>query len=283
VSNNDFYIGWMPAAPASFVKHTRKVLVALFLLVIAVGAIVASSQKQFSTAVFEYGQLTEVKGIYLQTPVPSIKVITQKDLFGHSTYLTMPLVGYGKFGAEGIISEIEKEKQLSLDKKQVVVKGTLLYSDGKTLLQVDKHDDPFISISNTIAPAAIQSIETDLGHIKLRGEILDPKCYFGVMKPGHGKPHRDCAIRCLLGGMSPVFYTRNERGAATYYLVLGPNGEKINEQLKDFVADPVELQANAKQFDDWVVLYVEPVSIKRISGFSLVKNTADDVFASCGK
>jgi len=272
----------MPAAPGSFVKHSRKVIVVLFLLAMAVGAIVALSQKQFSTAVFEYGQLTEVKGIYLQHPVPSIKVTTQKDPFGRSIYLTMPLVGYGKFGAEGTIAEIEKEKHTSLDKKEVVVKGTLLYSDGKTLLQIDKHDGPFISISNVIAPAAIQPTETDLGKIKLRGEILDPKCYFGVMKPGHGKPHRDCAIRCLLGGMSPVFYTKNETGASTYYLIVGPNGEKINAQLKDFVADPVELQANAKQFDDWVVLYVDPSTIKRISAFSWIKN-AEDAYASCGK
>ena len=125
MSNNDFYIGWMPAAPGSFVKHIRKVIIVLFLLAIAVGVVVALLQKQFSTAVFEYGHLTRVKGIYLQHPVPSIKVIAQKDPFGRSTYLTMPLVGYGKFGAEGTISEIEKEKE----KKRL-----LKMSKNKTLL-----------------------------------------------------------------------------------------------------------------------------------------------------
>jgi len=34
------------------------------------------------------------------------------------------LVGYGKFGAEGTIMELEKERNLSLDKKEVAFKGT---------------------------------------------------------------------------------------------------------------------------------------------------------------
>ena len=44
----------------------------------------------------------------------------------------------------------------------------------------------------------------------VKGEIVDPKCFFGVMKPGEGKPHKDCAIRCILGGIPPVLKVTDE-------------------------------------------------------------------------
>lgn len=275
----EFYIGWMPAAPNIITKHIRKVLLLLFIIVIILAGIFALQQKKFSTASFEFGQLTEIRGIYQQQPVPSIKVITQQDIFGNTSYITIPLVGYGKFGAEGTITALEKEKHTPFNNKEVSFKGTLLYSDGKTLLQIDKNDNPLTSISTLTSPHAKNDIR-DLGNLQLQGEILDPKCYFGVMKPGHGKPHRDCAIRCIAGGMDPVFYTLNKNGEANYYLILGANGEKINGTLKDYIGEPVTLNTKAVQYDDWIVLYIDNKKpIKRITGLSWMK---DDEIA-CGK
>ena len=177
----------------------------------------------------------------------------------------MPLVGYGKFGAEGVIAELEKEKNTTLDKKQVTFKGTLLYSDGKTLLQIDKNDQPLIEVSEATDKNNTPEIK-ELGTVQLTGEVLDPKCYFGVMKPGHGKPHRDCAIRCIAGGMSPVFWVRNEKGEANYYLILDENGKKMNDELKDHIAEPVSLTARAVQYDDWIVLYTNKERLKEREG-----------------
>jgi hypothetical protein len=281
MDKNEFYIGWMPAAPESYAKHVRKVVIAILLLVAIIGAVLALQQKKFSTSGFEFGQLTEVKGIYQQFPVPSIKVMTQQDAFGHTSYITIPLVGYGKFGAEGTIAELEKEQNTTLDKKLVTFKGTLLYSDGKTLLQIDKNDNPLINVSAPNSSKDITSDIKELGTVHLTGEVLDPKCYFGVMKPGHGKPHRDCAIRCIAGGMSPVFYVRNEKGEANYYLILDVNGKKMNDELKDIIADPVSIEARAVQYDDWVILYVNGKDkIKRTGGLSWFKT--NDGTSYCG-
>lgn len=281
MEKSDFYIGWQPKAPKDIARHIRNVLFALSILVVVMAAVLALQQKLFSTATFEYGRLTEIKGIYQAFPVPSIKVVSEADVFGRETYLTIPLVGYGKFGAEGVISALEKEKNISLLDKEVSFRGTLLYSDGKTFLQVDKHDDPLVTIhASTIIKN--KTITKDLGTVQLTGEILDPKCYFGVMKPGHGKPHRDCAIRCIAGGMSPVFYVRNEKGETNYYLILDTDGKKMNEQLKDYVAEPVSLQAKAVQYDDWIVLYVKGKdNIKRTGGLSWFK--LNDKTISCGR
>jgi hypothetical protein len=86
------------------------------------------------------------------------------------------------------------------------------------------------------------------------------------MKPGEGKPHRDCAIRCILGGIPPIMVVRNDKGEANYYLILGPNGEKTNQAVQDFVGDPVALKGRLVRYDDWVIVYVEnPAKIERIS------------------
>jgi hypothetical protein len=273
MDNSEFYIGWQPEAPQSFAKHIYKALIVLGAVVIAAAMVLSLQQKKFSTANFEFGQLTEVKGIYQKYPVPSLKVITKQDAFGNLSYITLPLVGYGKFGAEGIIAELEKESNTSFDKKEVTFRGTLIYNDGKTLLQIDKHDHPMINAA--VAGQQLKPVVKELGAVTLTGEIIDPKCYFGVMKPGHDKPHRDCAIRCMAGGISPVFYVRNEKGEADYYLIVGPDGEKINHRLKDFVAEPVLLKARAVQYDDWVILYLDKnEKIKRTGGLSWFKTDA---------
>lgn len=43
----------------------------------------------------------------------------------------------------------------------------------------------------------------------LEDEIIDPKCYFGVI-PGKGKIHRSCAIRCISDGIPPVLATTDK-------------------------------------------------------------------------
>jgi hypothetical protein len=257
MNNSEFYIGWMAKAPKGFAKHVKIVLIILFPLVLIVGYLLATNQKKFSTANFEFGKKTELKGIYYNSPVPMLKVFDKNNL---ST--TLPLVGYGKHGAETAIMELEKEKGISLNGKEVTLKGTLIYGDGKTLLQVDKNDDPIASIE---APSTIQLQQKDLGIQTIRGEIIDPKCYFGVMKPGEGKVHRDCAIRCILGGIPPVLHVQNENGESNYYLIVGPNGETMNEAVQDVVAEPVSIEAKVVQQDDWIILFTSKENIRRIS------------------
>jgi hypothetical protein len=273
-----FYIGWMPSAPGKFAKHVRRVVIALFILMVIGATLLALQQKKFSTSNFEFGQLTEVKGTYQPFPVPSLKVMTSMDVLGNVSFITMPLVGYGKFGAEGVMAELEKEKNISLANKEITIKGSLIYNDGKTLLQIDKNDNPLVLVNN--GTEANKREVRELGTVRLIGEVLDPKCYFGVMKPGNGKPHRDCAIRCIAGGISPVFWVRNESGATDYYLILDEDGKKMNEELKDHIAEPVSLTARAVQYDDWIVLYTHKENIKPTGGLSWFKLL--DKTISCG-
>jgi hypothetical protein len=159
-----------------------------------------------------------------------------------------------------------------------------LYSDGKTLMQISKEENPVTAVG-AIADPSLSPQQKDLGTQKIKGEIIDPKCYFGVMKPGEGKVHRDCAIRCILGGIPPVLKVTNEKGEKNYYIIVGPNGEKMNEAVQDFVAEPVELEARVVQQDDWVILYVKDKGINRVSAISLYRseNQLECCATSCMK
>jgi hypothetical protein len=264
--SSPFYIGWMAAAPKALVQFIKKYLLFIFILAAILGTLLAISQKKFGTGNFEFGTLTDVKGIYFDKPVPCIKVLNGKDIWGNPSYITIPLVGYGKHGAEGAIRDLEKERNTTLNQKELKLRGTLLYNDGVTILQIDKNDNANLKISGKIIPAELLPKVKDLGMTKLIGEIIDPKCYFGVMKPGEGKPHRDCAIRCILGGITPMLAIKNEKGEANYYLLASSDGENINTAVQDYVAEPVELEVHLVQYDDWLVAYMntkEP--IKRYS------------------
>jgi hypothetical protein len=281
MKEEDFYIGWMPKASGHIKSFIKRYLIILLPLLLLAGAIITLSQKKFATGTFELGHLTEVRGIYFNTPVPCIKAISSKDIWGHYSYITIPLVGYGKHGADGIISQLEKENSISLHQKQITLKGALLYNDGKLLMQIDGNDKPLVTVDTMVNNNNLLPVAKEVGVKKIRGEIVDPKCYFGVMKPGEGKPHRDCAIRCILGGIPPVVKVLNEKGEANYYLIVGPNGERMNEAVKDYVAEPVEVEARVVQYDDWIVLYASEMNnIKRISRLSMIK--PDAIVASCG-
>jgi hypothetical protein len=253
----DFYIGWMVESTKSLCKTCKESFADSFSVALIVAYLLSTSQKKFSTANFEFGKLTEIKGVYYNNPVPMLKVFDKNNLS-----ISIPLVGYGKHGAETAIMEWEKEKGVSLNGKEVTLKGTLIYGDGKTLLQIDKNDNPVVNIG---AESTVQLQQKDLGTQTISGEIVDPKCYFGVMKPGEGKVHRDCAIRCILGGIPPVLHVQNEKGESNYYLIVGPNGEKINEAVQDLVAEAVSIEAKVVQQDDWIILYTGKENIKRIS------------------
>jgi hypothetical protein len=257
MSQQDFYIGWMAKAPKGFANHVKIVLLILFPVALILGYLLSTHQKTFSTAIFEYGKLTEVKGVYYDNPVPMLKVFDKDSLS-----ITLPMVGYGKQGAETAMIELEREKGILLNGKEVTLKGTLIYGDGKILFQIDKNDNPIVKIG---AESGVQSQQKELGTQTVRGEIVDPKCYFGVMKPGEGKVHRDCAIRCILGGIPPVLHVQNEKGESNYYLIVGPSGEKMNEAVQDVVAEPVSIKARVVQQDDWIILYTGKENIKRIS------------------
>jgi hypothetical protein len=257
----EFYVGYLPQAPQKTSMFVRNVIITIFALMIAGSIALALHQLQFSDGVFNYGSNKEYTGVYSNIPVPSIRIINQKDSTGKLINLSIPLVGYGKHGAESAIEAYEKQNNISLVRKEVTFKGDLLYGEGKILLSLNSLA-PIIRLTETKdRPGEMIAMNDTV----LMGEIIDPKCYFGVMKPGRGKVHRECAIRCISGGIPPVFRAHKKNGDYEYFLLLGKKGERINQQVLPYVADKVYLPGKLFKWEDWMVIACDMSAIQRIN------------------
>ena len=189
---------------------------------------------------------------------PGCIIIADEGSLPDSLSKEVLLVGYGKFGAEGTMDAIQKEKG-SLAGKKITLAGTLIYGDGKTLMELTKENESLINVVGPDnSPVAVSPPQSP---ISVKGEILDPKCYFGVMKPGEGKIHKSCAIRCISGGIPPVFRHQMD-DHYQYFLMVDENGNRINEEVLPFVAEQISIDGKTKKSHGWDVLYLNVADIK---------------------
>lgn len=251
--NKEFYIGYMPNAPKSFSSRNKLVVVFILLLIPLITFLLVSNQKGFTNSQFEFGNLVELEGVLYKEPIPILKVKTGQDANGEDLYQSIMLINFLKFGADQLLDDYEEKIAKPLSQTRVKVKGTLIYYDGVTLLELTDQENALIDYGPITGPAPVQ-VNDQLGSIELSGEIVDPKCFFGVMKPGNGKPHKSCAIRCIAGGIPPILMVKNENGDANYVILKGAQGQEINRQIIPFVADPINVKGNLKKVDDWLVL-----------------------------
>ena len=98
------------------------------------------------------------------------------------------------------------------------------------------------------------------GEFTLRGEIVDSKCFSGVMKPGSGKAHMGCAIRCISGGVPAVFHVRREDGSALDFVLIDDQNQTVNERVLPLVAQPLELKGEVIRFDNLLAIRANPES-----------------------
>lgn len=251
--SEEFYIGWQEKAPVSYARATRRFIWFITGLITVIAALLVLSQKGFVNAVFELGKITEIEGVLVKSPFPMLKVA--EGFGGWDAPQSILLIGFGKHGAEKDIEAIETVQGKDLEGQTVKLRGTRIYYDGKAALELTEGVEAFVGLG-ALKPLPSSAPEL-MGNVRLLGEILDPKCALGVMKPGYGKTHRSCAVRCISGGIPPILRARDQEGNTRYTLVLGPNGEKINEEILPFVADQIRICGRLEQIDDWLVLYIE--------------------------
>lgn len=106
-----------------------------------------------------------------------------------------------------------------------------------------------------------------VGTYRLTGEIVDGKCWLGVMNPGAMKPHRACAIRCLSGGLTPLFVIRDAKGHALPLMLAGSDGRALDRSFLDYVAEPIEVTGVVDRHDDIFVLKADPATFRRAATY----------------
>lgn len=243
---SDFYVGYLPKAPASLGRFVQRAVLLLALIVLTVAAALIAGQKPFANSFFEYGRVQPFEGRIEAQPYPTLVVQRPGDVsdqVGTSRYL---LVAPGKHGADDIV--------IPLAGKQVRLRGQLIYRDGGVMIEVKPG-----SLATTNAVASQLDGITDLGAVTVTGEIVDSKCYLGVMNPGQGKVHRDCAARCLSGGIPPIFVTV-DRG--DQFLLIGPDRRPlVRNVLREFVAETITIDGELLAVGDRRLLMIDPAML----------------------
>ncbi len=252
----DFYIGYLKKMPKSLARFVKP-LAALFLAV-GVGLVFVFwlGQKPFAKSYFEFGQEKAFEGTIQAQPIPFLLVEKAEKFNGLPSFQRIPLVAVGKHGVD--------EKVTKLNGQRVKLKGTLIYRDGLQMIEVVDGSAEVLSAG----AAQMEERTESLGTQTLRGEIVDSKCYLGVMNPGQSKPHRECAVRCISGGIPPLFVVKDTKGNTSELWLLSEKGETVNRDVLDFVAEPLEITGEVKRLGDQLFFYT---NVKNLHHFSVSK------------
>jgi hypothetical protein len=243
---NDFYVGYLPKAPTALAGFLRRVMVVLGLLAVSAALVLVAGQMPFANSMFEYGKVRSFEGVVVTRPVPTLLVARPGETGQQDKYSRYLLVAPGKHGADDLVA--------GFDGKSVRLQGQLIYREGGTMVEITPGS---ITLVNTVA--ADQETTRDLGPVTITGEIVDSKCYLGVMNPGQGKVHRDCAARCLSGGIPPIFVTTDGR---EQFLLIGSDGRALRpDALREFVAEPITVRGELLQRGESRMLRIEARSL----------------------
>ena len=147
----------------------------------------------------------------------------------------------------------------------VTASGVLIQRKDRQMLEVPPFAENWLSSADIDLSRALTNPETvSLGRVTLAGKILDTKCFFGVMRPSHGKTHKACAALCIRGGIPPSFYAQDTKGREMVLLVTDENGNPLSDEILPFVADPVEADGEIVRVGDLLHYRINPSELRRI-------------------
>ena len=247
MSEHDFYVGYLPNAPRGLARYLLPRVAGVIAIGVLVALLITLSEKPFAKASFEFGVTRSFEGIVSEFPYPTL-LVERPGNAGEMPYSRYLLVAPGKFGVADALGG-QHGRRVSLD-------GTLIYRDEQTMIEVLPE-----SIAVSTSAALALPPDEPLGGVILEGEIVDSKCYFGVMKPATFKPHKACAIRCLAGGIPAILLIRRPDGRHEHVLLADSEGRAMNDRILDRVAQPVRVTGALHRHGADLVLYADPEQI----------------------
>lgn len=198
---DDFYIGYEPNMPHSIRGTVAALVLAALVIATMAAAIFVTQQRQLADARFDYANAEVFEGYLSLTPTAALLI---PKVSGVATYW---LVAPGKFGPESALGGARAG--------WVTLVGKLIEREQWRMIEVRPGS---VRPARNVA-AAPPVAASDSRRLVLRGEIVDGKCYLGVMNPGERGVHRDCAVRCISGGVPLMFAYQDEDGAQLAMLI----------------------------------------------------------------
>jgi hypothetical protein len=248
--SEEFFIGYLPA-PMRLRRFLRVSMLASLLLAVMVAMVFAIAERDPGDGQWHPDDPRDVIGTVFESPVPMLHA-RRSD----GSTETSILVSEGKVGAAARVA--------GTDGKVAKLRGTRIERGPLVLFEI-------ADAGGSVAPTNAGRIEPPSPVIDpmprtLRGEIIDPKCHAGAMKPGDGKAHKACATLCIRGGIPPMFL--DESGQR--YVLLDSAGLALTGHSLDailpFVADHVEIDAAVVQRQgDLKFLRIDPARLRRLT------------------
>jgi len=247
---DELYVGYLKKAPPGIARFVRRSALSLLAAAPLLAAWLAAAQSPLGTGVFEYATPRPFDGIVRATPYPRLEIERPGRGAGEAeARSSYPLVTLGKHGAA--------ELARGLDGRRSRLEGSLIYRGSDTMVEV-------VAVRATRDERIEKLPEVDFGTVTVRGEIVDSKCYLGVMKPGNGKPHRACAALCIRGGIPPLLVVRDRHGASRHLLLVDASGRSVNDRVLDRVAEPLEITGRLRREGPIWLLAADPAGYRRL-------------------
>jgi hypothetical protein len=250
---DEFYIGYEPDTPPRIAARLVHVVIAVIAIAVLAAVAAAALHRRLAPATFEYGRPQAIAGELRRAPYPRLIAA------GRTTWL----VGPGKTGAAAVLDGAV-DGPVALD-------GTRIARGMQTMFEVVagsvRQLVPGTNGTNVVPLDAEITAGQIHGNdeVDLRGEIVDSKCFLGVMNPGEGTVHRDCARVCLRGGIPPMLLVRGAAGEEALLLLVGASGEPIGHQLAARAGQPVSVRGRLTRDGDTLRLATTPAQVVRLS------------------
>ena len=237
-----FFVGYLPAPPEHG-RRMRRAAWALVVVALAAATALGIATGPFDRASFEYGVTRSWRGTVELEPVPVLVVAESDDGSPFVAPVRYPLVARGKHGA--------REAVAPFDGAQVAVRGSKITRGETTMIEIAPGS--MAKVDRSLPASRVE----DRGRAVFSGEIVDSKCFLGVMNPGRLAVHRACALRCLAGGVPPMLFARDPRGREAHLILVDARGGALAARIADLVAQPVEVSGRLELRDDLYYLYAD--------------------------
>lgn len=215
----EFFVGYAPT-PLGLGKWLRRLTPFLIVAAAAVVGLIAVFQRPLPAGTFEFGVQRRFEGVLYETPLPTLRVTEAAER--GTAVRNLVLVGAGKWGLPDFARGHGGQK--------VRFEGSLIYRERMTMVELN--DPESFEVVGEPEAWERRGRFDRVGEVTLEGEIVDTKCFFGVMRPATGKVHRACAIRCLSGGVPPGLLVRGEDGNDVVFMLAGQTGEELDLDIQ---------------------------------------------------
>lgn len=243
-NEDEFFIGYK-VIPEKLKRFYSPILVLLLAVTAFIGYSVASHQLPSGQGMWNSTEKVTLKGILSVDPYPILHRSIKDNTNGTQSIM---LVMTGKHAANNVSAKFSGN--------HVEVTGSPISRGGWHMLEIEAQADiKLIDQPATGLPDEKVLAVKVLGSVSLRGEIVDSKCFLGVMKPGSGPVHKACAEMCMLGGIPPMLVVRDKQNRKFGYLLTSSDRSSAALLLAGLAAEPVEIRGELQQQGD--MLYIQ--------------------------